>query len=331
MWQVTHQGECYQGLGTNCESREGDLSFDIQGAARILHGDVTVVQSMKKYEVANLRTIGIFNVGNGSDGVQRCRSLCYSNIKCTLWQYGADGCRVQDDEFLGVLMQYPMTTLDGGADSTSEVARTMRDSEYIQHHCPPIPAGAVNVDNQAGMRTPAPTHLADALKAWWWWLLGAFVLTLGLLICLCCLFMQACGKKKRETKRGLIMHESAEILTYSRESLDESDSEGETATPLVQSPATVLRPNHDSLGSFTSDYNGSIVAPMQHMPLSPGGSSASFGFGAPPLRIPNVSTGSFNGNEPNAALRLITASPPPSSAGSFAGNLGGGGAAVRYL
>lgn len=343
MWQVTHLGECYQGLGTNCESREGDLSFDVLGAQRIQHGHVTVLQSMEKYEVANLRTIGIFNVGNGTDGVHRCRSLCYSNLKCTLWQYGANGCMVQDDEYVGTPMQYPLTTLLGGADSTSEVARTMRASEFIQHYCPPIPAGAVQVNAAVNYQDDAAASsgsigLSDSLRAWWWWPLGGVLLAVVLASCLWCLCMKTPGKKKRTTGRSLVMDGSSESLRYDRSDLDEdeaveSSSELETSTPLVQSPATLLRPTSDSLGSFGSDYRpgGSIVAPMQQMSFSPNGSgsfgSASFGYREPPLSIPNVTTGTFPGGA--QAMRL----PSGSSPGSFVGSTNGGGSGsnVRFL
>ena len=104
-----------------------------------------------------------------------CRELCHSDILCQYWQcptlvcglsrvhvywiwksvekiprYGRDGCQIEDpacaakfgstiqllqlnsDRYSTV--QYPLT-LEGGASTTSDYAKTVVAGEYIQHYC----------------------------------------------------------------------------------------------------------------------------------------------------------------------------------------------------
>eukprot|EP00434_Breviolum_minutum_P037008 symbB.v1.2.032800.t1/scaffold3984.1/size46886/3 len=89
---------------------------------------------MAGIEVHNLRLIGKLSDGDQNADIQGCRELCHSDILCQYWQYGRDGCQIEDPAYSTV--QYPLT-LEGGASTTSDYAKTVVAGEYIQHYCPP--------------------------------------------------------------------------------------------------------------------------------------------------------------------------------------------------
>eukprot|EP00439_Symbiodinium_sp_Y106_P029202 s5189_g3.t1 len=137
VWQFNPgqmNGGCWQGQGHHCESRNGYNTVQFSGGQRIQHGSIRVMKQMSGIEVHGLRPIGKLDSDDQSTNIERCRNVCYSDILCQYWQYGEDGCRVEDPTYSSV--QYPLT-LEGGASKTSEYARRILAGEYIQHLCPP--------------------------------------------------------------------------------------------------------------------------------------------------------------------------------------------------
>ncbi|CAE7672445.1 ILV2 [Symbiodinium sp. CCMP2456] len=137
VWQFNPgqmNGGCWQGQGHHCESRNGYNPVQFSGGQRIQHGSIRVMKQMSGIEVHGLRPIGKLYSDDQSTNIERCRNVCYSDILCQYWQYGEDGCRVEDPTYSSV--QYPLT-LEGGASKTSEYARRILAGEYIQHLCPP--------------------------------------------------------------------------------------------------------------------------------------------------------------------------------------------------
>jgi len=137
VWQFNPgqiQGGCWQGQGYHCNKRNGFSTVQFSGGQRIQHGSVRVVKQMAGIEVHNLRLIGKLSDGDQNADIQGCRELCHSDILCQYWQYGRDGCQIEDPAYSTV--QYPLT-LEGGASTTSDYAKTVVAGEYIQHYCPP--------------------------------------------------------------------------------------------------------------------------------------------------------------------------------------------------
>lgn len=125
-------GACYFGFGDNCLS---DTQMDTVGAQRIQHGDVLLLADMTEWEVKGLLNVGLYDHGTGSQAIPRCRNLCYSDVECEYWAYGKDGCWVERPS-AGARAQYPLL-VPTGTTNTSDFAKTIGASEYIQHQCPP--------------------------------------------------------------------------------------------------------------------------------------------------------------------------------------------------
>lgn len=137
VWQFNPgqtQGGCWQGQGYECESRHGFDKVAFSGGQRIQHGSIRVLKNLKGLEVYNLKNLGTMEGHDEADNIEHCRRLCYSNILCQYWQYGSDGCSVEDSTYKSV--QYPLTT-QGGASYTTAAARNIVAGEFIQHYCPP--------------------------------------------------------------------------------------------------------------------------------------------------------------------------------------------------
>jgi len=123
---------CYFGRGDNCHSA---TAMDSVGAQRIQHGDVLVLADMSNWEVKNLLNVGLFDHGTGTQAIPRCRHLCYSDVECEYWAYGQGGCWVERPSEGNHRAGYPL--LPGTATTnTSDFAKVIRASEYIQHSCP---------------------------------------------------------------------------------------------------------------------------------------------------------------------------------------------------
>lgn len=106
------------------------LPSSVISAQRYQHGQVKVLLDLFGLEVYGLRSVGIWATGNVSDGVRHCQKLCFSNIYCQFWQYGSDGCWVEDEQHRAT---YPLTT--ASSSSVSDFAKTMVKGQYIQHYC----------------------------------------------------------------------------------------------------------------------------------------------------------------------------------------------------
>lgn len=138
VWQFSKEGGCYQGQGVYCDTRNGLEPLNVLQGQRIQHGKVRVLTELMGIQVQHLRKIGVWHNGGGAAaGVEMCRSYCYSDITCQYWQYGEEGCWVEDPNFQADVtqIQYPLT-MKGGATKTTEFANTVVAGEYIMHYCP---------------------------------------------------------------------------------------------------------------------------------------------------------------------------------------------------
>jgi hypothetical protein len=207
VWQFVNQtdpDECWLGFGEDCLTRGGEHdAITVQGAQRIMHGEVRVLMNLKGWKVHRLTNIGVYSPTDEALNVMRCKAWCYSTLPCQYWQYGPTGCWV--DNPLGHRgnprkeVQYPLTISEDGAEQYTEEAVTMLYGEYIQHYCPPpdgtspmaplsseILLGASH-EGGTGSGTPFPPL----------WLLG--LLVLGLISCLVAYLFHA---KAAESSKG---------------------------------------------------------------------------------------------------------------------------------
>jgi len=200
VWEFTAQSECYQGEGLHCQTSTGQLASVIRRAQRLQHGAVRVLKDMKGWEVFNLRSLGSWNTGNESDGIEHCRAFCYSDISCQYWQYGEGGCFVEDprDEMMGLfrsyVAQYPLTT-DGGATRDSPFAQSALAGEYIQHICPAHERAAAN--------SGAGASSSNFVSLWLPWCLVAVVLLISVAVMALLCYRRggspACGSSDSES------------------------------------------------------------------------------------------------------------------------------------
>eukprot|EP00929_Paragymnodinium_shiwhaense_P054670 TRINITY_DN27411_c0_g1_i3.p1 TRINITY_DN27411_c0_g1~~TRINITY_DN27411_c0_g1_i3.p1 ORF type:complete len:480 (-),score=105.59 TRINITY_DN27411_c0_g1_i3:93-1532(-) len=135
VWQYIPDSGCWSGRTTEfCDRGADRVPVQLQGAQRIQHGQVRKLKDLKGWEVSDLRPLGFYATGATPEGLDHCRSYCYSDLNCEYWIYGKDGCWVHDPSYERV--QYPLTT-SGGATMQGEFALSVVDGEYIQHYCPP--------------------------------------------------------------------------------------------------------------------------------------------------------------------------------------------------
>eukprot|EP00405_Crypthecodinium_cohnii_P023929 CAMPEP_0206488266 /NCGR_PEP_ID=MMETSP0324_2-20121206/42279_1 /ASSEMBLY_ACC=CAM_ASM_000836 /TAXON_ID=2866 /ORGANISM="Crypthecodinium cohnii, Strain Seligo" /LENGTH=493 /DNA_ID=CAMNT_0053967195 /DNA_START=152 /DNA_END=1633 /DNA_ORIENTATION=- len=189
VWQHVNQtfpGQCWVGFGTNCGNRRGDdkSKVTIEMAERIQHGEVTVLKSLAGWKIANLYNLGFFSeVLEQRYRIWRCKAWCYSSIACEYWQYSASqgGCWVDARLFStnqgkdpDNVVQYPMTTSDGGA--TPDPRYTV--GEYIAHYCPAIEQPTA----PPSIITPSPTYSSEnsGPSSFFWWIFGLIVVALGI-------------------------------------------------------------------------------------------------------------------------------------------------------
>ncbi|CAL1130554.1 unnamed protein product, partial [Cladocopium goreaui] len=182
VWQFNPgqiEGGCWQGQGYHCNKRNGFSTVQFSGGQRIQHGSVRVVKQMAGIEVHNLRLIGKLSDSDQRGDIARCRELCHSDILCQYWQYGRDGCQVEDPAYSSV--QYPLT-LEGGASVTSDYAKSVVAGEFIQHYCPPR--------SQQRDRTSLRTEKPDPLGYYanWRFVPYAILMSLFILMFVCLAF-----------------------------------------------------------------------------------------------------------------------------------------------
>ncbi|CAK0887853.1 unnamed protein product [Prorocentrum cordatum] len=101
--QCLPRGQCWAGYGKSCVGRGGRPStITVQGAQRIMHGEVRVLQNMSGWKIRGLFQLGELTSSperGGEGSADRCRRWCYSDIGCQYWQYGPGGCWVDSPLF----------------------------------------------------------------------------------------------------------------------------------------------------------------------------------------------------------------------------------------
>ncbi|CAK0871237.1 unnamed protein product, partial [Prorocentrum cordatum] len=156
VWQFVNQttpGQCWVGYGEDCIWRDGEADkISVQGAQRLMHGEVRVLKNLTGWKINNLYNIPMHHEGNVDVSILRCKAWCYSSIHCEYWQYGPGGCWVDAPLFTTARgtdpdkrVQYPMTT-NGGCNNHTPEAAAMMWGEYIQHYCPPQEAPQAEED-----------------------------------------------------------------------------------------------------------------------------------------------------------------------------------------
>lgn len=96
VWKFSsYPGTCYFGIPKQgCYTRNSQ--FKAEAGERVQHGHVEVMRNMQ----------GIFTKGlllvdqspkdhDNATAVERCRLWCYSDVSCTVWQYGAGSCWIE--------------------------------------------------------------------------------------------------------------------------------------------------------------------------------------------------------------------------------------------
>lgn len=143
VWRMTNSSVgleegCFQGsLAHHCRTATVGGLFgvgdekpkNIMGGQRIQHGEVIEVSNNMGRQTKGLLKMSenAAATGNGTMLVERCKSFCYTDTFCTVWQYGKDGCWVE---------HYPGFTATGTT-NTSKWAYTMVAGQTIKHVCPP--------------------------------------------------------------------------------------------------------------------------------------------------------------------------------------------------
>jgi len=286
MWQFTDLSQCFQGEGFHCDDGGGRGPVGVRRAQRLQHGDVRVLRDMTGWDVFNLRSLGLWDTGNVTDGVGRCRNYCYSQIFCQYWQYGEGGCYVEDPRSEYVILkeyevQYPLTT-DGGVSNDTDFARTAIAGEYIQHICP-AKVGPTT--------TPAPSFelwgvplgaLRSRLGSRWLLFACLFVLPLAICSCWSC-FRSKSGQAKQKRTRS----HSADLLEQDGEDgeveSDQSTNDGQSPEVLLEAAQAAAVPTGEQpQPNMTEDLQERrppgtrAAAPFSYMPL---------GTGPPPERV----------------------------------------------
>lgn len=219
VFQYMSDGSCLQGPGKECD-----------GPGPVVPGQPTIVRllrNMRGWEVLGLRPLGNFPA-NLSDGANRCRAFCYSNLKCQYWQYAPEGgCYVEDpvvnqgmisqvaqeaEQELGLTSkttftaQYPLTT-PIGATQASPFAQSSIAGEYIQHLCPahPSPVAPVAVTDANPVTNAEPWYRSKVLEY-----------AIAGLVALCCLAVLARGfclsRSRPKKSRSISMNSDEEDL-----------------------------------------------------------------------------------------------------------------------
>lgn len=157
VWQWSEGLRCFiGGVAQDCGSR---MQHDGSVGQRIQHGSVKVVSENKGVQTLGLAHYGLLKQNETADTdflVKRCAQICHSNFRCNVWQYGEDGCWIEN----------PPSNAANGTLNTSSWAQTMIAGQTIEHTCTSVLASA-----------------ADSPSVPWVWLIavGAVVL-FGLLV-----------------------------------------------------------------------------------------------------------------------------------------------------
>jgi len=141
VWQFVNDSglaKCWSGnVVHGCLSRANDKALqsferDLKGGERIQHGFVKVVSVNENVETLGLK-LYTESTGTEDEKVARCKEFCYTDVTCTVWQYGSDGC----------WLEHAPSNIKKGTKEGSDWAKTMVAGETIEHTCPPYvePAG----------------------------------------------------------------------------------------------------------------------------------------------------------------------------------------------
>jgi hypothetical protein len=136
IWQMVNSSgvqKCWSGsvvhgcLARNSGTGHPPTQFekDLLGGERVQHGFVKVVQKNKE------ETLGLKSypeaTGTDVEKAARCKVFCETDVSCTVWQYGADGCWLEHAPYNFKTGTAPKSTWNAG----------MIDGETIEHTCPP--------------------------------------------------------------------------------------------------------------------------------------------------------------------------------------------------
>ncbi|CAK9111434.1 unnamed protein product [Durusdinium trenchii] len=165
VWQEVEQKNpkqtlCYQTFwspGYNCYARildngTEDLSFKPVRAQRIMHGEVRVLKKLSFVHIDGLKNVFDENYfAKHDDGVQACRTICYSDLGCQWWTYSrARGCYVEDISYQA--LPVPLTT--ASFQVFAREAKEVLDGEYIQHQCKELGYAAISSTQEIPSYTP---------------------------------------------------------------------------------------------------------------------------------------------------------------------------------
>jgi hypothetical protein len=152
VWQVVGYNNktikhCWLGSAAHgCRTRESPgamwkLQHHLVAGQRLQHGFVEVLETLHGAQVVGLHHIEENpqtsdaagpdgGVASQNDMIKRCKTFCYTDVSCTHWQYGVDGCWV---EHYGEAGDFPAQ----GIVRNSSWALSMVVGEIIKHTCPP--------------------------------------------------------------------------------------------------------------------------------------------------------------------------------------------------
>jgi hypothetical protein len=252
---------CRQGAGTDCPGmRSGDRA-NIDRAARIQHGAIRVLMSLKGLEVNNMRQdFDAEYYRRRNDGIEACKFLCYSNIDCQYWLFSStDGCFVEDPPMHTV--PYPL--LQKHVKSDSEFARSVIRGEYILHRCPEHDGPYSEKDEHAKFSMLPwqwnwfTFHWPWDKGGWTWWQYILFLM-LSCCCCGCCLLFCGClgllrhsaidGKAAVKDIKGKMKSKSRSAAEVS-DSESSSSSDSDSRSSRGQQNQSLLKNQHfDALG-----------------------------------------------------------------------------------
>jgi hypothetical protein len=136
IWQMVNSSgvqKCWSGsvvhgcLARNSGTGHPPTQFekDLLGGERVQHGFVKVVQKNKE------ETLGLKSypeaTGTDVEKAARCKVFCETDVSCTVWQYGSNGC----------WMEHLPGNKKGNTTTTSDFALGMTAGETVEHVCPP--------------------------------------------------------------------------------------------------------------------------------------------------------------------------------------------------
>jgi hypothetical protein len=133
VWQLIDDAgvKCWNGdIVTKCYARQDPqtnekFKGDLKDGERIQHGFIKATPNSK------METLGLMflpeTTGDDAVKAERCKHACYTDVTCTVWQYGSNGC----------WMEHLPGNTKGNTTTTSDWALAMTAGETVEHVCPP--------------------------------------------------------------------------------------------------------------------------------------------------------------------------------------------------